>query len=134
MKASEDRTMSTEKLVWLANWVWDAGRCKVSDADTGCNALSDEPWDNPPRHDAGRLVAAAPALARELLFAEWRVESGDNARFCERCKGYGYDGDQFTAGQPPKHKLGCTRDGALSAAGFPDQASRDAARAILRAR
>jgi len=61
-----------------------------------------------------RMAAAAPALARALLLAEW----GDkNIPRCPSCD----------APDDSGHEVDCPVDVALKQAGFPDKASREAA-------
>jgi hypothetical protein len=80
-----------------------------------------------------RLAAAAPALVRALLSVEWidRVERNEGWIECPACKG----GALFTpTGGLGVHTPACPVDAALTAAGLPDQASRNAARADIAAR
>lgn len=63
-----------------------------------------------------RLAAAAPAMVRALLSVEL---DGDGMLAC--CRG------RYT-----EHAYDCDLDTVLSAAGFPDQASRDEARQMIR--
>lgn len=71
-----------------------------------------------------QIAAAAPALVRALLQSElaFDVDQSESTRhFCPAC--------DETA---PGHYAGCPLDAALTAAGFPDQASRDDARRLMR--
>lgn len=76
------------------------------------------------------LAAAAPALVRALLWSEWGVESQSSKDGTQvpsvdpdvrSCPGCGYR----------SHDEGCRIDAALTSAGFPDEASRRAARDFL---
>ena len=58
---------------------------------------------------------------RALLAVEWVCSPSCDA-FCPGC-----DADN-TANLNPQHRAGCSTDAALTAAGLPDQASRDEAR------
>jgi hypothetical protein len=71
------------------------------------------------------LAAAAPAMVRALLKTEWRHLVG--GKFCDACSWRPSPGDSVF----DRHSSGCAVDEALTAAGFPDQASRDAARRHL---
>lgn len=89
--------------------------------------------------DRVKLAAAAPALVRALLAAEWYPENwsvgptdsptrefqGPWCPVCEAEVGNPFPGDR-------KHQPDCTTELALKAAGLPDQASRDAAREMMR--
>ena len=74
-----------------------------------------------------RLAAAAPALVRALLAVEWtQLDDGyDGCADCRRSK----DGYSTV-----DHDNPCALDAALTAAGLPDQASRDEARRQIEAR
>lgn len=77
--------------------------------------------------DDGELMAAAPDICRALLAVEWseRPTMGKNRLRCPSCgcslRSLGGDG----------HDPSCLIDAALTKAGLPDQASRDAARKEL---
>jgi hypothetical protein len=81
-------------------------------------------------HIRAELAAAAPALVRALLWSEWGVESRASN-----------DGTQVPSADPEdrscpgcgyrSHDEGCRIDAALTSAGFPDEASRKAAREFL---
>jgi hypothetical protein len=85
------------------------------------DAVEDTGWA------AADLIAAAPALVRALLIVEFcggRADGyGGAAPMCPECW---HD--------PGAHQAGCAIDATLSAAGLPDQASRDAARAEIAGR
>jgi hypothetical protein len=78
-----------------------------------------------------RLAAAAPALVRALLGAEWATNS--DAEYTPRCPDCGVMVSlgaeyEYSPTTPGVHLEGCIVEVALTAAGFPDQASRDEAR------
>ena len=76
------------------------------------------------------IVAAAPDMCRALLAAEWAAscpECDSLHRICPWCK----DADPSEGAVHPDesgHHDDCGLDAALTKAGLPDQASRDAAR------
>jgi hypothetical protein len=100
------------KPAWLENWSV-AGNAAVVD-EAGGYVLDDMRDDGP----ALALAAAAPALVRALLRVEWTFDDEDMSFFCPDC--------EQSRGEP--HRPDCTLDAALTAAGFPDQGSREAAR------
>lgn len=69
-----------------------------------------------------KLVASAPALVRALLPMEFAGEDLAGDRECWYCCASESEG---------RHNGGCHLDAALTLAGFPDAASRDAARARM---
>jgi len=71
--------------------------------------------------DFARLAAAAPALVRALLAVEW--DDYEGCPCCPSCN-EARDGNGHDSGA-------CPVDAALTRAGFPDAASRDAARARM---
>jgi hypothetical protein len=76
-------------------------------------------------HIRAQLAAAAPAMVRALLAAEYTVP-GLYRPLCGACA-FG----RLMSDADPRHTPTCPVDQALTAAGFPDQASRDAARRHL---
>lgn len=72
-----------------------------------------------------RLAVAAPETVRALLAVEWLTD----APWCSRCKASRHD--DYYGADLGKHEPDCTLDAALTKAGLPDQASRDAARKKL---
>jgi hypothetical protein len=84
-----------------------------------------------PTEEHARVYGAAPALVRELLQLEWMEKfvtmmSEDDA--CPRCGCWG----PISTNGKAEHEPLCSLNAALTAAGFPDQASRDAAREALK--
>jgi hypothetical protein len=75
------------------------------------------------------LASAAPAMVRALLKTEWRHLVG--GKFCDGCPDNNPTPDTPYEPVFDRHSPGCVIDQALTAAGFPDQASRDAARRHL---
>lgn len=81
-----------------------------------------------------RLAASAPQLVRALLAVEWDGGDQNAESVCPDCAAPKYPYMAVSAGYgelPRKHRSGCALDSALTAAGLPDQASRDAARSEL---
>lgn len=77
-----------------------------------------------------RLAASAPALVRALLLAEWA--DNDDEDCCPVCGELKPEHDQESTGGWTKNGRPCALDAALTIAGFTDQASRDAAREMIR--
>jgi hypothetical protein len=84
--------------------------------------------------ETARLASAAPAMVRVLLRCEW----GDACPECGVPRGAYCDEATHESGMPydvpgtERHDPdGCQLDAALTAAGFPDQTSRDAARCAI---
>lgn len=72
-------------------------------------------------NDGWRLFQAAPEICRALLAVEWGgLTNYGTAEACPYC-----------GGESRRHEEGCIVDAALTEAGLPDQASRDAARKEL---
>lgn len=84
-------------------------------------------WDSEVDHETHpdmRLIAAAPALVRALLVAEYADTSdGEYTARCGVCEWGGYDGKY--------HRPDCILDAALTDAGLPPLL-RDAARAEIK--
>lgn len=126
-----------EKPVWMEDWCAQGGPALYGpevilrrDPDGVAKGYKLAAFTYVYDDDRAQLAAAAPALVRALLLAEWGCVStlsgplprpADDGRECGGC---GYD-------EP--HDDGCPVDSALTLAGFPDQASRDAARALIKA-
>src|ERR1017187_2153745 len=103
----------TREPVWLQEWREKFGTIVMangSDRLALSNAL-----DTGQGSEFVRLLVAAPALVRLVL----RKESASEEGCLECCAGLGV------------HDAVCDTDEALTLAGFPDQASRDAARARM---
>ncbi len=66
------------------------------------------------------MIGAMTATDRSLLFSEW-VTIDDIPSFCPVCR----------EGQCAGHVPNCVMDESLSERGYPDQTSRDRARALL---
>lgn len=138
------------KPVWMYDWV--EGESPEGHGDIQC-VPGGRVWISHPDHDsdfdtheerwsvrdmenrARKLVVAVPQLVRALLAVEWGgpfVDSspqnfapiGNVVRKTVACSGCG--GNHLDG-----HTTGCPLDAALTAAGFPDQASRDGARRML---
>jgi hypothetical protein len=114
----------SEKPVYLETWVphyqWNL---RVAD-DHGYTADMPEVFIPSPHAERQRLAAAAPSLVRALLIAEWGYVNWDDGSCGPQCQGCSIELPNFDG----KHDALCTVDSALTAAGFPDQASRDEAR------
>lgn len=119
----------SDKPVWLEEWKAETRR--AADVVTPCGVLRahiDGPTmartDVAPiaavlrEEEMARLAAAAPALVRMVLHLEHGTDDG----LCFDCL--------HAAGS---HHAACEYDALLTLAGFPDQASRDAARALIKA-
>lgn len=116
---------------WMQTWRADPGSASpggLATVVTGGTA-ADDGWH--PRavcqcsnDETASLIAAAPAMVRALLAVEWSV--GDPGRYpmCQECAA-----SQAMPGD--LHMDDCAIDSALSAAGFPTQDSRIAARLEL---
>ena len=79
----------------------------------------------PCRHEIAKgAVGLIDVLVRALLVAEWPMVAEQYGPECQGC-GNGVPWTQKV------HRPGCPIDAALSAAGLPDQASRDAVRAEM---
>lgn len=103
---------------WLESW----------DYKTVANAFPLA--DDEPR---ARLAAASPMLARALLAVELGGYGHSNCDFVGvSCPGCGAEALETSV--PPPHENGCPVDAALTAAGLPDQASRDEARKEIAAK
>jgi hypothetical protein len=77
----------------------------------------------------GNLAAAAPALVRALLAVEWGGYDRDmSTGACPDCPALDSPEPNKKHDAGWRHGAGCLVDNALTAAGFPDQASRDEAR------
>lgn len=113
----------SEKPVYLETWRWHVV------PNVACQIVGpDHVWNVSVEHAA--IAAAAPALVRALLGVEW--DGGDScgmsvAPCCgaDKYPTHGLDSDRH-------HGPGCDLDAALTSAGFPDQASREAAREAIR--
>lgn len=83
-----------------------------------------------------RLAAAAPALVRALLNAEWDGDRFAETPFGDKCPECGgVPREVLPSGRLDptlRHHPNCDIDAALTAAGLPDQASRDEARRGMR--
>jgi hypothetical protein len=77
--------------------------------------------------DRTQLIAAAPALVRALLACEWAYVEWDEGSCGPQCQGCSSNQPTMYA----KHDPCCPVDAALTAAGLPDQASRDEARRCI---
>jgi hypothetical protein len=107
---------------WLETWEAEirGARClgvRAVGIDEDGNAYSARRVETdsgvyPPDADCGRFIAAAPMLVRALLAVECRGHRAPCA-YCHVLF---------------QHDAGCPVDAALTAAGLPDQASRDEAR------
>ena len=127
MSAYDDLPDRKPKPAWLEDWEADkaGGQVLSGDENTGCVILHVH-WASPKERKKAdvTLAAAAPALVRALLLVEWGACDSQftDEPACPGCVGVG------------EHETGCSVDAALTLAGFPDAASRDAARAELKAR
>jgi hypothetical protein len=86
----------------------------------------DEPgtWADVADKEDLAFAAAAPDMCRALLAIEW--QGGEFCAYqCPRCRVFECSDDPTFHG---KHIEDCALDAALTKAGLPDQASRDAAR------
>lgn len=131
--------MAERKPVWLETWtvVEGPGFPRVESwPDVGYIAIFDgyQHCDEEGRTTRATIAAAAPALVRALLLAEVGVhtvavgdENGEGDPECGVCSEAAAWGRQ-----PDPHANGCALDAALTAAGFPDRASRDAARKLMK--
>jgi hypothetical protein len=107
----------SDEPVWLQEWSEKYGTIVMPD---GKLAL-EHALDHGQSDELTRLLVAAPALVRALLAVEWvpmTMLAYPSIMACAKC----------TEMRRLGHKPTCSTDAALSAAGFPDQASRDAAR------
>lgn len=119
------------KPVWMETWTAYFVWVKLGDRVVASFSVTDPPDEDLDAHDHGRechvtalsacagneraaLAAAAPALVRALLIGEWGGWVP-----CPVCNRNG------------PHRDDCELDHALKTAGFPDQASRDAARKLM---
>jgi len=74
------------------------------------------------QREMNRFAEVGPALLRALLLVEWdKVSSSPESPECPLC-------GRAQADARYGHQAACILDVALTAAGFPDQVSRDAAR------
>lgn len=136
--------------VWLQTWYVD--RVHREGFDDYCDGICRVYEDGRPHRadpivetDSGvyaprlggeaEAIGAVPDLLRSLLRLEWGVmfpadqaERTELDKHCEAC-----GGRVWRDGQPAKHDRGCFVDEALTRAGLPDQASRDAARTAIAA-
>jgi hypothetical protein len=71
------------------------------------------------------LGAAAPAMVRVLVELEFPSENDDDCLMCDRIRA------PELGALKMGHEPGCPLDAALTAAGLPDQASRDKLRELL---
>jgi hypothetical protein len=106
-----------DKPVWLEEWKCEANEKVVVVFDRGGVSVASHP-NVSLAEDRLILAAAAPALVRALLIVEWADD-------CGGCKPAPWPARRKSTAD---HWPGCCVDLALTAAGFPDQASRDAAR------
>lgn len=134
----------SERPVWLETWLKRPGLARVQDnTDIAIDVEGDGATalmacgEHGKQEDRAALAAAAPLLVRALLGVEWiRVERSvcvrcaSAARRCPSCDNCPSCALALTGHE--LHAPGCHIDGALTQAGFPDDASRGAARALLR--
>lgn len=82
--------------------------------------------------DIFQLLKLVDLQTGELLATEWRCSEGSTRDWCSSCGGEQPSGSEpmgsYSTSGRIGHRDGCTRDAVLTAAGFPDQASRDAER------
>lgn len=98
---------------WLERWVADS-RVDAPDCDETYVT------DGYESDDRRQLISAAPDMCRALLDVEWSAKPQLAMCWCACC-----------VGEVPNHDATCALDAALTKAGLPDQASRDAARKEL---
>lgn len=103
--------------VWMEDWETDGDRIVFGPDGLWLQTTAMHPG---PPGCVAKLAAAAPALVRALLPLEW---SG--------CDNWGAQGQCPECGHDIDHTKTCSIDAALVGAGFPDAASRDAAREVL---
>jgi hypothetical protein len=101
---------------WLEEW-------EPGDGDMTCVYSPTRNVSLLMERDDARLIAAAPALVRALLAVELTVVRLGDIGPVSACR--------WSAHAEAIHKPGCSVDAALTAAGLPDQASRDEAREEL---
>lgn len=78
-------------------------------------------------------VGAMTEIDRSLLVSEWVTDREDQPR-CPSCRGGRPPDPSFAiygSLDPKGHGINCAHDAALAGRGYPDQASRDRARAML---
>jgi hypothetical protein len=101
--------------------------CWCDGEDPGCETC--HPWMTAEARVEARAKRkvrdAAQELLRALLNAEWAFVEWDEVSVGPECMGCD-NGPCLTS--PRSHVPGCPIDAALTLAGLPDQASRDAAR------
>lgn len=118
-----------EKPVWMQAWhaevkgVFMPARVYTADGEVVAEVLGGSR-----RESFAALLAAAPALMRALLLAEWPYVEADEGCVGAQCQGC----EAICGPHIFVHLPDCPVDVVLTAAGFPDQASRDAARERMR--
>jgi hypothetical protein len=117
-----------DKPVWLEEWKCEANEKVVVVFDRGGVSVASHP-NVSLAEDRLILAAAAPALVRALLMVEWHRTLKCPEGVCVVCNSSRKSGHgvAWTEQRPQ-----CDLNVALTAAGFPDQASRDAARERMR--
>ena len=129
----------SDKPVWLEEWSADEtddGARIVRLSGGGLVASMGRPGPTPSDPDSKeytrrlQLAASAPALARALLLAEWA--NNDDEDCCPVCGELKPEHDRESTGGWTRNGRPCALDAALTLANFPDQASRDAAREMIR--
>lgn len=113
---------------WMETWIQDRLRPSQVFGDEGLHVADFECGG----HERAHLAAAAPKMARTLLKTEWagRIRDfGETYSCCPSCDAFAPGPDYGGSG---RHEPRCDHDAALTAAGFPDQASREAAREAIR--
>jgi hypothetical protein len=125
VQAMETKEMT--KPAWLEDW---SGTEEDAECDVCCPWLvvdvPDKLFIDASNPERAKLAAAAPRMLRMLLESEW-VKDGDGQMCCWSCE-YGAYGDE----QEPEHGPSCELDVLLTELGFPDAASRTAAREAIK--
>jgi hypothetical protein len=118
MATTDAKSRRTFPPAWLENWHVSANSVVDDEGGYVLDDMRGDGW-------TGKIAAAAPAMVRVLLEVEWDGMNDSLRATCPQCMTE-QDWDEG------KHDSDCTFDAALTLAGFPDQAARNAARERMR--
>jgi hypothetical protein len=108
---------------WLERWVKDLELSGRVEAEGDLDTYVTDGYES---DDRTRLISAAPDMCRALLAVEWKgLTNYGTAASCPECD------EEQRFGCHLGDTIPCALDAALTKAGLPDQASRDAARKEL---